>query len=242
MLTAIGWRGGSKAAPRAWERYAWAAGVVFVLALVAEVAISVGIPVDQNSSAAKIAGELDKHRDRLLAIACLSIVYAVAFVIYLWRLYDLLRGSRDRRPPLSSLVLVGGILFVTLHAVSDIGIVGMLGAKLASYSAQRDQGVAYTLYLTTFALDSVGDVFGSLFAFAAGVLVIRSGVLPRWLGWMLIAVGILFFLQGFGLGGVIHVFGLVLDLIAFVLFLIFVLASGVILLRRVAPTTATRLG
>ena len=242
MLTAIGWRGGSKAAPRAWERYAWAAGVVFVLALVAEVAISVGIPVDQNSSAAKIAGELDKHRDRLLAIACLSIVYAVAFVIYLWRLYDLLRGSRDRRPPLSSLVLVGGILFVTLHAVSDIGIVGMLGAKLASYSAQRDQGVAYTLYLTTFALDSVGDVFGSLFAFAAGVLVIRSGVLPRWLGWMLIAVGILFFLQGFGLGGVIYVFGLVLDLIAFVLFLIFVLASGVILLRRVAPTTATRLG
>jgi hypothetical protein len=84
----------------------------------------------------------------------------------------------------------------------------------------------------TFALDSVGDVFGSLFAFATGILVIRSGVLPRSLGWMAIAVGCLFFLQGFGLGGVIATFGLVLDLIGFLLFLIFVLVSSVILLRR----------
>ncbi len=83
----------------------------------------------------------------------------------------------------------------------------------------------------TYGLDSVGDVFGSLFAFA-GVLVIGSGVLPRWLGWASILAGILFFLQGFGLGSVIASFGLVLDLIAFVLFLIFVLVSSVILLTR----------
>ena len=88
------------------------------------------------------------------------------------------------------------------------------------------------MYLLTYALDSVGDVFGSLFAFAAGVLVIGSGVLPRWLGWASILAGILFFLQGFGLGGVIASFGLVLDLIAFVLFLIFVLVSSAILLTR----------
>jgi hypothetical protein len=37
-----------------------------------------------------------------------------------------------------------------------------------------------------------------------------------------------------GVGGVIATFGLVLDLIAFVLFLIFVAASSVILLRRQA--------
>jgi len=83
-------------------------------------------------------------------------------------------------------------------------------------------------------------VFGSLFAFAAGVLVIGSGVLPRWLGWVSILAGILFFLQAFGLGGVIASFGLVLDGIAFVLFLIFVLVSSVILLTRqnAVPDTA----
>jgi hypothetical protein len=75
------------------------------------------------------------------------------------------------------------------------------------------------------------------------VLVIEHGVLPRWLGWVSILAGILFFLQGFGLGGVIASFGLVLDLIGFVLFLIFVLVSSVILLTRenALPDTAGRI-
>ena len=172
-------------------------------------------------------------------VAYLSVVYAAMFLIYLGRLYDLLRGDTDRRRFLGSLVLVGGALFVALHAVSDIGIIGALGAKLASFASQHDPGVAYTLYLMTFGLDSVGDVFGSVFAVAAGVLVIDSGVLPRWLGWVSILVGILFFLQGFGLGGVIATFGLVLELIGFVLFLIFVLVSSVILLKRESALPGT---
>jgi hypothetical protein len=44
--------------------------------------------------------------------------------------------------------------------------------------------------------------------------------------------------QAFGLGGVIANFGLVLDLIGFLLFLIFVLASSVIGLTR-TPVTVT---
>ena len=84
----------------------------------------------------------------------------------------------------------------------------------------------------TSALDSVGDVFGSLFAFAAGLLLITGRILPRWLGWALIVVGIMFLVQGFGLGGVIALFGLVVDLVGFVLLLMFVLVSSAILLSR----------
>jgi hypothetical protein len=217
----------------AWERYAWAAGIFYVVALVAESVVGVlGGGLSQNSSAAKIANALYDHRGRLLVITYLSVVYAAMFLIYLTKLYDLLRRDTDRTRFLGSLVLAGGALFIALHAVSDIGINGLLGAKLASFGSQHDQGVSYTLYLMTYGLDSVGDVFGSLFAFAAGLLVIGSGVLPRWLGWASILAGITFFLQGFGLGGVTGSFGLVLDLIGFVLFLIFVLVSSVILLTR----------
>ena len=223
-------------ASSAWRRYAWVAGILYVIALVAETVVGLlGGSVSQNDSAAKIANVLYDHRERLLVITYLSVVYAAMFLIYLGRLYDLLRGNTDRSRFLGSLVLAGGALFIALHAVSDIGINGLLGAKLASFGFQHDQGMSYTLYLLTYGLDSVGDVFGSLFAFAAGVLVIEHGVLPRWLGWVSILVGILFFLQGFGLGGVIASFGLVLDLIGFVLFLIFVLVSSVILLTRTAP-------
>ena len=228
---------------RAWERYAWAAGIVYVIALLAEIVVALGVGLTQDDSAAKIASGLHEHRDRLLVIAYLSVVYATAFLIYLCSLYTLLRGDPDRPRILGSLVLVGGALFIALHAVSDIGITGLLGAKLASFSDQHDQGLAYTLYLVTYALDSVGDVFGSLAAVAAGLLVIRSGVLPRWLGWVSILAGIMLFLQGFGLGGVIASFGLVLDLIGFVLFLIFVLVSSVIMLTREngVPITAVQI-
>jgi hypothetical protein len=222
----------STGAAGAWERRAWAAGIVFVVALLAESVIATGIPINQDDSPAKIANALYEHRDRALVIAYLSIVYAVAFVIYVCRLQDLLRGAAGRARVLHSLVLVGGVLLVALHGVSDIGITGMLGAKLASYSAQHDPGISYTLYLLTFALDSVGDVFGSLFLVAAGVLAVQSAILPRWLAWTSIAAGVLLFLQGFGLGGVIGTYGLVLDLVGFVLFLLFVLASSVTLLRR----------
>ena len=92
--------------------------------------------------------------------------------------------------------------------------------------------MAYTLYLMTFWFGQRRDVSGSLFAVAAGALVIGSGVAPSWLGWALIPAGVVFFLQGFGLGGVIASFGLVLDFIGFALFLIFVLVSSVILLTR----------
>ncbi len=228
---------------RAWERYAWGAGILYVIALLAEIVVAASVGLTQNDSAAKMARVLYEHRDRLLVIACLSVVYATAFVIYLCSLYNLLRGDTDRPRILGSLVLVGGVLFIALHAVSDIGITGLVGAKLAAFSVQHDHGVAYTLYLMTFALESVGDVFGSLSAVAAGLLVTRSGVLPRWLGWIAIIAGILLFLQGFGLGGVIASFGLVLDLIGFALFLIFVLVSSVIMLRRedTVPNAASSL-
>lgn len=216
----------------AWSRYSWAAGLVFVVALLTEALVSATIPVNQDDSAAKIANELDAHRGVAVTVACLSMVYAVAFLVYLWRLYSLLRAQEAVVPRLSTLVLVGGVLFLTLHAVSDIGIIGMLGGKLAAYSVQHDAGLSYTLYLTTFAVDSVGDVLGSVFVVAAGLLVLRTSVLPRWLGLTAILTGVLFFLQGFGLGGVIALFGLVLDLIGFVLLLTFVAASSVLLMRR----------
>jgi hypothetical protein len=217
---------------RTWESYSGGAGLVFVVALIAEIAVSVGIPLNQDDSAAKIARELASHHRTLIVVACLSIVYAVAFLIYLWRLHWLFHQSDQTAGRMSTLVLAGGILFVTLHAVSDIGVTGMLGAKVATYSALHDHGISYTLYLTTFAVDSVGDVLGSLFVVTAGLLVFRTAALPRWLGYTAMLTGILFFLQGFGLGGVIAQFGLILDLVGFVLLIVFVAASSVVMVRE----------
>jgi hypothetical protein len=222
----------------AWERYAWPAGVLFVAALGIEFGISFGVGVNADDSVATITRALADHESRLVAIACLSVVYAVAFPVYLCGLHQLLRRSTSGDGILGPLMLIGGTVLVVLHAIGDIGITGAMGAKLGSFGLQHDPGASYTLYILLFAVQSVGDVFGSLFAFATGLLVLRSGALPRWLGWLLLLAGVLLFLQGFGLGGVIGTFGLVLDGIGFVLFLVFVLASSVILLTRQDPVPA----
>jgi hypothetical protein len=60
-------------------------------------------------------------------------ILAAMFLIYLAKLYDLLRRDTDRSRFLGSPVLAGGTLFIALNAVSDIGILGLLGAKLASF-------------------------------------------------------------------------------------------------------------
>jgi hypothetical protein len=106
----------TRAAP-AWERYAWAAGIIYVLAVVAESAVSIGVGINQNDSAAKIASALADHTTTLLVVEALCVVYAAMFPIYLWKLYDLLlRGDADGPPALGTLLLVAGVLFVALHA------------------------------------------------------------------------------------------------------------------------------
>ena len=46
---------------RAWERYAWAAGILYVIALLAEIVVALGVGLTQNDSAAKIASGLHEH-------------------------------------------------------------------------------------------------------------------------------------------------------------------------------------
>jgi hypothetical protein len=220
-------------------RYAWVSGILFVLALLAESGVALGVGVNQNDSATTIATALDDHRTRLLVITALSIVYAFMFIIYLWKLCDVLSATGDRSRTVAAVALAGGVLFIALHAVSDIGITGLMGAKLAAYGAHHDYSLSYALYLLTYALDSVGDVFGSLFALAAGLLLLRNRVLPRSLVWVLLLVAAMFLLQGFGLGGLIASFGLALDLVGFVLLLTFVSLSSVMMLKRENRTIAS---
>jgi hypothetical protein len=148
----------------AWQRYAWVAGIVFVLAFVAETVVSIGVGVNQNDSAVKIANALHEHRGRLLVVAYLSVIYAAMFLIYLSKLHELLRGDAVRRRFPGSLVLAGGALFVALHAVSDIGITGLLGAKLASFGL---------------VLDLIGLVLFLIFVLVSSVILLtRQDALP----------------------------------------------------------------
>jgi hypothetical protein len=68
--------------------------------------------------------------------------------------------------------------------------------KVATFSADHKEAVAYTLCLTTFFFDRVGDGFGSLFALATGVQ--DEKPCSAALACVSILVGVLFFLRTSG--------------------------------------------
>jgi peptidoglycan/LPS O-acetylase OafA/YrhL len=124
----------------------WSEGSSLALAPV-PITIDRAVPTGASE---KIATGLYEHRPRVLLIAYLSVVCAAAFPIILCSPYALQRGDPGRARIIGLLGVIGGVLFIVLHAVSDIGITGLLGAKLASFGHQHDPGVSYTLYLMTF--------------------------------------------------------------------------------------------
>jgi hypothetical protein len=71
-----------------------------------------------------------------------------------------------------------------------------------------------------------------------GLLVLSTRVLRRWLGWIAVAASPFLLVQTFGLGGIIADFGLVFDLIGFLLFLIFILGSSYVRMRADGSGTA----
>ena len=160
-------------------------------------------------------------------VACLLVVYADRFPIYLSRLHRLLRGDPIGQGSLARSCLWAECSLLPCTPSATLALPAYW-IKARVVRSPHDQGLSYALYLVTFALDSVGDLFGSLFAFAAGLLVLERRVLPRWLGWVSVLAGILLFVRAFTLGGVIATFGVVVDIIGFVLLLIFVLATSVI--------------
>ncbi len=81
------------------ETSAWLAGIVFVVAVVAETVVGTGFGVTQNDSATKVAEALHDHRTRVLIIAAISVLFAPAFVVYLNGLDHVLREDEGRNEP-----------------------------------------------------------------------------------------------------------------------------------------------
>ena len=76
-------------------------------------------------------------------------------------------------------------------------------SRVAAASRASTGWERYALYLMTFAISSVGGVFGGVFLLAAGILASRSESLLRSLTSVAVIGAISLLLQGFGLGGLI---------------------------------------
>jgi len=117
-----------------------------------------------------------------------QLICAVEFVYLFWILYRLLGGVNKTQ---ASLMVILGVAFVpimVLNTVSEIGALMLLhGADFLSVLDKRQLEAMAMLFLDLHGYGYVvGWVFG-VFHFHFGILVFRSGFLPRILGVLLIA-------------------------------------------------------
>ena len=129
--------------------------------------------------------------ERLFRAGIVSeLICAVEFIFVLWALYRLLGGVNKTH---ASLMVILGLVCVPmmlLNALNDIAALKLLGG--ADFLSVFDQPQRQALALLFLELHRYGFVVGwilGLWLFPFGLLVFKSGFLPRILGVLLIAAG-----------------------------------------------------
>jgi hypothetical protein len=178
------------------DRLPTAAGLVFVAATVICIGLSSGGPTP-GDSASELASSLTDpgFADRMRAAGLLYGVGATAFVVFLVGLAQRVRmpgRGKDGRPDRSAMVLPAGMAVIGLELVSAALIaaypdtVRLFGAESAT-----DVPVALTVQTVSWWVAEYAGLVAVVMMAATGLAGLRSGSLPRWFGWMSLAMGVL---------------------------------------------------
>lgn len=217
------------------QRSAPWAGVLFAVAVLLLMIDLAGVGALPSDAPPTVWGAVVRHPHRFLAGAYDGLAYTVLFLVYLSTLWCVLRtGVRDA--VLSTLLLTGGVGGILLHALSDSALGGVLAIQSLTL---RNPFITYGLFAFYNGVAILGDVFLAVFLLAATALILRGAPFPRWLAWNAALGALLFLVASLGLGGT-HGRGLalaltILDLVGLLLFLLFVGATGVVMVRRGIP-------
>ena len=160
-----------------WERFGAATGILFVVLLVVSV-FMVPTPPDVNAAPKDITAYYADHRTGVMLSMYLGGLAAVAFLWFLGSLYQTLRRAEGEHARLSIVCLGGGICVAAIALAS-----ACFNTALAYSSAlHSDDGAVRGLYLLS--VFSIQFVYFAIAAFvaSASILMIRTGVVSRWIG------------------------------------------------------------
>lgn len=160
-------------------------GLLFVALLVVALVIGFSGP-NGTASAAKVVNYYDKHKNASAIYAYLLEAAVIVGLAYFWYLRNwLIERGADAR--LTTLGFAGALVFGvggavsggTRWALSD-AVGHVTPAVLQAFSIMQDD------------LNTVlGAVGPSVFLFATGAAILRSGAMARWAGWLAIVMGVL---------------------------------------------------
>jgi hypothetical protein len=180
-----------------WSRWAPLSGIAFVVAYVVGM-ILVRTP-DSNDPAETIAAYYaasKSHRVEMIVSAYILIAAGLLFLWFLSSLRSRLRAAEGGEGTLSTLVFGAGVVFVGMLSVGAVALAAVPGA--ISFGENGDifgaDAVQTAQSLGWGAILIGGMLSAAVMIFAASILTLRTGALPKWSAWVgiLAAIALLF--------------------------------------------------
>ena len=166
-----------------WSRVAPLTGLPFVGLLVAAFIIGGNTP-DTDWSPQRVVSFYEAHRTAQIAAAIL-LAYGVLFVLLFGAALRAHLRARSSSDGVIALGFAGVIVF-------GIGVLTFSGFGLAAADVPGKIDPAAEQALSVLANDTfIAFLLGmAVFMFGNGLAIVRTGVLPKWLGWVAVVIGI----------------------------------------------------
>ena len=159
-----------------WDRLAAAGGVVGVVLFLVSAAIY-GSPPTVGDDAATVAEFFRDNRDAVLWVV---FIQGLAVLSFLWFFAALVTTMRDAgEPRLAAAAFASFLLTFAVGALS-----ALTRAGLAYSIADEGADVVVPLYHLTLVFDVFANVLGAGMLAAVCGATFRTGIFPRWWGWI----------------------------------------------------------
>jgi hypothetical protein len=176
-----------------WDRLAAVAGILSVVALVVGQYVAPAPVYPEEQVGGLTATFYVNYEGRLLAEAILLGAAGGLFLFFLGGLRAFLARAEGQRPRLAPVVSAAGTVttaLVLLQAAILTALTALRGNELGVH-AQGSAWAARALFYLQGAVRDLALFPFAVFLAAAAAVVLRTGALPRWLGWVGGAFGLL---------------------------------------------------
>jgi Domain of unknown function (DUF4386) len=199
---------------------------VAAAALIVGSQAAAGTPPGSDAPASEVVSYYVEHDTGQIAAAALLSLGALLVLVFAATLVTVLRRGAAASGPVV-LLLSGAVVLV-----AGLTIFAGLSLMLGNLAGQVDDSTLRSIHVVSQELFFPVTVGASAFFLGAGFAALRTGVLPRWLGWAALVLGVVSAIPSHVLGGFLDHIGYV----GFIGLCGWMLVAGVLLAVRGAST------
>ncbi len=174
-----------------WWRLGGLAGIGFVIMFAVSLGLQSGVP-DVESSAGEVREYFTDDKDLFLIADYLgALAFIFLFVPFISSLSGLLGRAEGNPAVWSRVVFAAGVVLLALGGAS-----ASFRVALAFEADQTDDSVLLTLMNLDYVAFAALPIVAGLFVLAASLVILKTGVLWRWLGWLGLPIAVVAVISG----------------------------------------------